>query len=303
MFLHAYIYPVGFAVGVKTSKYGFSNEKYASIKSAMTTFTNVSDKSGSNLKILLSGYPLSQDSRRENFGWRASSCDPGTEWRYTKDGMPLTFACNCPTNSLCSGQTSCYVTPVAGDSWLVVAVDTSLCSTSTAPDIPTINIPSTSKDDTLLRLILGLCLGLSLGLVLLACLGYIFMKRVLVKSQLQIEKVEEVTLPELGPPLPALGLPAVVHPVYIATELVFPSNLAMDATRSPQVPRDFLVSLQQPTFVADNMELFENSNTLYKDNLPCIQVPRLSGFDEPCDFYNISLQLPQQGYCLCGLGP
>ena len=63
-------------------------------------------------------------------GSRRAGCQSGTEWRLAKQGATASYACNCPANPTCAGPTTCPVTPISGESWVVVSVSTGLCSVS-----------------------------------------------------------------------------------------------------------------------------------------------------------------------------
>jgi hypothetical protein len=185
------IYPPGFAVSIQTSMPSIFAMALAPVISSVVTLTGVMSNSSIPVKLQLSAYPLSSARRSGSFvSRRALGCDAGTEWRYTQLGMPLSFACNCPANSLCSGETTCSISPQANDSWMVIKLNTSVCatqSTQTTPaaaviqaltssslpvqtSIPTPALAQSPGNDSL-----ALVLGLGLGLGLPAALAALFM--------------------------------------------------------------------------------------------------------------------------------
>lgn len=124
-------------------------------------------------------------------GRRAAQCPAGVEWRYAKVGAPEADACKCPPNPNCDGATSCNVIPQAGEEWQVLAVSTSLCS---------------SSDDNSRAVGLGVGLGIGLPIVL----GMVYLAY---KSMLTKEPVKEKQVPPQ--PSVALPTPMVVEPAVV----------------------------------------------------------------------------------------
>lgn len=187
------VYPAGFAVSIQTSMPSMLAMALAPVISSVVTLTGVVSNSSIPIKIQISAYPLFSARRSGSLlSRRDSHCDTGTEWRYTKQGMPLNFACNCPANLLCSGETTCSISPKANDSWMVIKLNSSVCATQTTqamavnPAAPktTTSLPSQistptpaqpkSTDDSLA---LGLGLGLGLGLPLALAVAFIVVKK------------------------------------------------------------------------------------------------------------------------------
>ena len=242
------IYPVNFAVSIRTSLPTGSFFNFATTISAVTTMTEVQSNATSPVHILISGYPLSSQRRSTAlFSRRASLCDEGTEWRYTKYGMPLSFACNCPANPACSGVTSCGVIPQTNDSWVVVILNTSYCSANQSnqsmaltsfAQTPTPIPPSQSNDYSVQ---LGLGLGLGLGIPAALALAYFISARSVSpqgKDTIKPELMENVILPTPTQPTVPTSLP---------TDLVFSSNLALEASLEvPANPGPILTTLPAP---------------------------------------------------------
>jgi len=189
------IYPPSFSLAMST-KYPTSERRSMQVISSVVEFQTGTNSSG--LPVGIDGYPLSTTN---------GGCPAGYGWRFIKIGQPAATACSCPANTLCSGQTSCSVVPMAGDSWQVVEVPTSLCTATNSTTSPfkqsttltlsasaTNPIPSNTSlinsvyipqntpggsDSVSKNLALGLGLGLGLGLpvVLAAIYGvYSFMQ-------------------------------------------------------------------------------------------------------------------------------
>ena len=103
---------------------------------------NLSNVDVDDVRVILGGFPITPQRR----ALQGMSCENGKEWRMTELGKPLDYACNCPANSMCSGETDCTIYPVVNNTWVVVEVNSSLCS---------------SNSDE------GLVIGLTVGLLLL----------------------------------------------------------------------------------------------------------------------------------------
>ena len=140
--------------------------------SAITLFTT-----SSKFSIDLIIFPFSSAGRRA----MESLCQSGYEWRFALNSAPV---CGCPANQLCSGQTSCNITPQAQQQWQVLQFPASACSPeltaaplSNANSSVNITLPSLRplSSTTSLSIILGLALGLGLPVFGAACAGTAYM--------------------------------------------------------------------------------------------------------------------------------
>jgi hypothetical protein len=124
------VYPRNFAVAFNTS--------YDPSPSLSSISSTVQFGSNSDSKVSIVTFPINNTNRRAD-----QHCPVGFEWRYTKIGAPVAFACNCPANTNCSGSTSCSVVPADRDKWHVVMVPTELCNPGdTQLQIVVMNIPT-----------------------------------------------------------------------------------------------------------------------------------------------------------------
>ena len=103
-----------------------------------------------------------------------SLCQNGTEWRLTVVGAPNELACSCPANMMCSGKTTCTLTPKSGDSWAVRSMPSTLCADTKILNKTQVNTSlhiSESNGNVKSFLIVGLSSGVSIVIFLAIALN------------------------------------------------------------------------------------------------------------------------------------
>ena len=250
------VYPVGFAVSIQTSAPSSADMALAPVISSVMKLTDVQSNSSFPVRIQISGFPLSPQRRLGSaVSRRASGCDAGTEWRYTKVGMPLSFACNCPANFLCSGETTCSLTPRANDAWMVVMLNSSVCAVqstnlviqvavgSTSPLVQAVTpTPTSQPQPDSNALAIGLGVGLGLGLPAAAL--FIIFTRIKRGKEVPVRFPDPVpTAAELDPMAATIANPVPQEPViftagHATPTLMFsslaPSQATLNIQENPQ---------------------------------------------------------------------
>jgi hypothetical protein len=92
--------------------------------------TVTSNQNFSHVTVRLDIYPteLNISGRRQT-----GTCKDGVEWRLARVGDPDSAICSCPPNSICSGPSSCSISPLSGDVWYAKEISVNLCSSTLTP--------------------------------------------------------------------------------------------------------------------------------------------------------------------------
>jgi len=156
-------YRRGFGIAIQSFKWPPQNVEAGRPVSATLKIIQVNGSTlddGSPVIINLTGFPMNATggdnattAQRRSSRRALNNCVGGVEWRMARVTDAAPAVCRCQANTICSDGTSCTLSPIVNNSWVVAEPLTSLCS-DTMP--------------------LGLIVGLTLGLVLpLLCgVGY-----------------------------------------------------------------------------------------------------------------------------------